>query len=64
VSISTVGRGELDIAGLSSEQIGLKASEQGIVLFELTPRHVSLEQAFMDLTRNDVEYRAHEEVAP
>jgi ABC-2 type transport system ATP-binding protein len=63
VSVSTVGRGELEIAGLTSEQVGLKASEQGIVLFELTPRHVSLEQAFMELTHNDVEYRAHEEVA-
>jgi ABC-2 type transport system ATP-binding protein len=63
VSVSTVGRGELEIAGLTSEQVGLKASEQGIVLFELTPRHVSLEQAFMQLTRDHVEYRADKEIA-
>ena len=63
VSVSTVGRGELEIAGLTSEQVGLKASQQGIVLFELTPRHVSLEQAFMQLTRDHVEYRADKEIA-
>ena len=54
---------QLEIAGLTSEQVGLKASEQGIVLFELTPRHVSLEQAFMQLTRDHVEYRADKEIA-
>jgi ABC-2 type transport system ATP-binding protein len=63
VSVSTVGRGELEIAGLTSEQVGLKASQQGIVLFELTPRHVSLEQAFMQLTRDHVEYRTDEGIA-
>ena len=62
VSVATVGRGELEIAGLTSEQVGLKASEQGIVLVELTPQRVSLEQAFMELTREDVEYRAQEEI--
>ena len=30
-----------------------------IVLFELTPRTVSLEQAFMDLTRESVDYPTH-----
>jgi len=29
------------------------------VLYELTPRTVSLEQAFMDLTRDATDYTAH-----
>jgi ABC-2 type transport system ATP-binding protein len=63
VAISRVGRGELEVEGLTSEQIGHAAAEQGIVLFELAPRHVSLEHAFMQLTHDDIEYRAPEEVA-
>ena len=30
------------------------------MLYELTPRTVSLEQAFMDLTRDAVDYPAHD----
>jgi ABC-2 type transport system ATP-binding protein len=63
VTVSSVGRGELEVEGLTTEQVGLAAAEQGIVLFELSPLHLSLEQAFMDLTHDDVEYRAPEEVA-
>ena len=50
------GSGELQVTGLSARAIGLKAAEHGIALFELTARTVSLEQAFMDLTRDAVEY--------
>jgi ABC-2 type transport system ATP-binding protein len=63
VTVSRLGRGELEIEGLTSEQVGLAAAEHGIVLFELSPQHLSLEQAFMQLTHDDVEYRAPEEVA-
>jgi ABC-2 type transport system ATP-binding protein len=44
------------VTGLSARAIGLKAAQHGIALFELTARTVSLEQAFMDLTRDAVEY--------
>ncbi|MFG2040656.1 ABC transporter ATP-binding protein [Dactylosporangium sp. NPDC048998] len=50
------GSEELRVTGLSARQIGLVAAEHGIALFELTPKHVSLEEAFMDLTRDAVEY--------
>jgi len=49
--------GVLEIEGLGTEQIGELAAEHGIVLHELTQRHASLEQAFMDLTRDEVEYK-------
>lgn len=51
-----VGSEELQVTGLTTRAIGLKAAEHGIPLFELTARTVSLEQAFMELTSDAVEY--------
>ncbi|MER7769206.1 ATP-binding cassette domain-containing protein [Kitasatospora sp. NPDC096140] len=50
------GSEELLVSGRTAREIGLAAAEQGIALFELTPRTVSLEEAFMELTRDAVEY--------
>lgn len=50
------GSEELLVSGRTAREIGLAAAEQGIALFELTPRAVSLEEAFMELTRDAVEY--------
>ncbi|MFR9799280.1 ATP-binding cassette domain-containing protein [Streptomyces sp. MS06] len=51
-----VGSEELQVSGMSARRIGLKAAEHGIPLFELTTKAVSLEEAFMELTRDAVEY--------
>jgi len=48
----------LEVGGLTPEQIGEAAAAHGIVLHELTPLQASLEEAFMELTRGDVEYKA------
>jgi ABC-2 type transport system ATP-binding protein len=48
----------LDVDGLAAEQIGETAAANGIVLHELTPQQASLEDAFMELTSDDVEFRA------
>ncbi|WP_206789043.1 ABC transporter ATP-binding protein [Amycolatopsis sp. MtRt-6] len=50
------GSEQLQVTGLSARAIGAKAAAHGIALSELTARTVSLEQAFMDLTRDAVEY--------
>ncbi|MFD8756438.1 ATP-binding cassette domain-containing protein [Kitasatospora sp. NPDC059577] len=50
------GSEELLVTGRTAREIGLAAADQGIALFELTPRTVSLEEAFMELTRDAVEY--------
>lgn len=50
------GSEELQVTGLTAREIGLTAAEHGIALFELSARTVSLEEAFMDLTRDAVEY--------
>jgi ABC-2 type transport system ATP-binding protein len=52
------GTEELTVVGLSARDIGLRAAEHGVALFELTPRTVSLEAAFMELTRDAVEYHS------
>ncbi|MGW1157392.1 ATP-binding cassette domain-containing protein [Streptomyces sp. NPDC002513] len=51
-----VGSEELQVTGVTAREIGLKAAEHGIPLFELTSKAVSLEEAFMELTRDAVEY--------
>lgn len=47
----------LEIRGTDAAHIGRTAAAHSVPLFELTPRIASLEQAFMDLTRDAVEYR-------
>jgi ABC-2 type transport system ATP-binding protein len=56
-SVTTDEPGLLSIEGLSAERIGRIAAANGIVLAELTPLTASLEEAFMDLTHDEVEYR-------
>jgi ABC-2 type transport system ATP-binding protein len=50
------GAEELTVSGLTTREIGLSAAAHGIALFELTTRTVSLEEAFMELTKDAVEY--------
>jgi ABC-2 type transport system ATP-binding protein len=57
ITITAAEPSVLEIDGLDSEAIGRAAAECGIVLYELVPRTASLEEAFMELTRDDVEYR-------
>jgi len=63
VAVSSREREVLEITGLTAAQVGDAAAKAGIVLHELTPVQVSLEEAFMDITRSAVEYKAVD-VAP
>jgi ABC-2 type transport system ATP-binding protein len=58
ISFETGERGALEVHGLTTEQVGDFAAAAGIVLHELTPQQASLEEAFMNLTRDDVEFAA------
>ena len=60
VTVESAQAGGLEVSGLTAEQIGEAAAAHGIVLHELTPQHASLEEAFMTLTNEDVEFRAAE----
>ena len=48
----------IEITGMDSAEVGKLAAAHGITLFELTPVRASLEEAFMELTRDSVEYQA------
>ena len=50
--------GALQVVGLDAAEIGQTAADTGTVLHELTPQRASLEEAFMELTRDSVEYHA------
>ena len=58
VTVTPVDDGALEVGGLTAEQIGEIAFDHNLRLHELTPQRASLEEAFMELTRDDVEYHA------
>jgi ABC-2 type transport system ATP-binding protein len=60
VSVTSVAPSLLEITGLTAEQVGEAAAANGLVLHELATQQASLEEAFMELTRGDVEFRAGE----
>ena len=56
--------GALAITGMPAPQIAELAARAGIAIYELTPRRASLEQAFMELTADSLEYGEHGPAAP
>ncbi|TFC96408.1 ATP-binding cassette domain-containing protein [Cryobacterium sinapicolor] len=61
-TITTAELGLLTVTGLTAPVIGDAAARAGIVLHELTPVAASLEEAYMELTQDDIEY--HTEAPP
>lgn len=57
VSVSAVERDLLEVSGVPAAEIAELVSRHGLRLHELTPRRASLEEAFMELTHNAVEYQ-------
>ncbi|MBQ0951356.1 ABC transporter ATP-binding protein [Streptomyces coelicoflavus] len=65
---TTAGDGSEDgtglvVTGLEAARIGALAAATGVELHELAPRQTSLEEAFMELTRDSVEYTTEAEAA-
>ena len=60
VTVVSLSPGLFDVNGLTAAQIGEAAAKNNWVLHELTPQQVSLEQAFMEMTRDEVEFKAAE----
>ena len=58
VRVSSARAGELEVTGLTSDEIGYRAAAGGLTLLELSPVQASLEEAFMALTHDAVEYRS------
>ena len=62
-NVTADGSGELELHGLDPARIGDIAFAAGVPLHLLAPSRASLEEAFMELTADSVEYQgaAHEE---
>jgi ABC-2 type transport system ATP-binding protein len=50
--------GSLSVTGAGADALAERARAAGIALHELTPEHASLEDVFMALTRDSLEYQA------
>jgi ABC-2 type transport system ATP-binding protein len=60
ITVTSETPGVLVVEGLTAEQIGTAAWQAHLPVFELTAREASLEEAFMQLTEESVDYRSHE----
>ena len=58
VTVADADDGALAVSGVSTDQVGRLAGAAGITLLELTAQQASLEEAFVDMTRDAVEFRA------
>ena len=57
-TVAATGRDTLSVSGLASEQVVARLSEAGIGFSEISAHRASLEEAYMELTRDAVEFRA------
>ncbi len=55
-TVTTAGDGGLAVTGLDAPAIADLAAQHAIPVHELTPRHATLEQAYLDLTEGSVDY--------
>jgi ABC-2 type transport system ATP-binding protein len=58
-AVSPADGGPMTVRHLEATRIGELAAREGLVLHELTPQRASLEAAFMELTRESLEYGEH-----
>ncbi|MPY33948.1 ABC transporter ATP-binding protein [Streptomyces adustus] len=63
ITVVETGSGALEVDAGKPERIGELAAQHQIVLHELSPQQASLEEAFMQLTAESVEYHAHSDTA-
>jgi ABC-2 type transport system ATP-binding protein len=61
-TVTSAESGALQVSGLDAGTIADLATERGLAVHELTPQRASLEQAYMELTRDAVQYRDQERV--
>ena len=58
VTLTSTDDGAIDLQGITPAQIGDTAAVHGIPLHELSSQKASLEEAYMNLTQDAVEYRS------
>ncbi|HXB48777.1 MAG TPA: ATP-binding cassette domain-containing protein [Streptosporangiaceae bacterium] len=57
-TVAATGRDTLSVSGLASEQVVARLSEAGVGFSEISAHRATLEEAYMELTRDAVEFRA------
>jgi ABC-2 type transport system ATP-binding protein len=57
-SLTNSTAGDLTVTGLPTDHVGDVAAAHGITIHELSMKQISLEEAFMQLTHDSVQYRA------
>jgi ABC-2 type transport system ATP-binding protein len=57
-TVAATGRDTLSVSGLASEQVVARLSEAGVLFSEISAHRATLEEAYMELTRDAVEFRA------
>ncbi|WP_445155753.1 ABC transporter ATP-binding protein [Arthrobacter sp. Hor0625] len=58
VSVETQENELLEVTGLDPRDIARTALEHRVMIYELTPLQASLEEAYMELTKDEVEYHS------
>jgi ABC-2 type transport system ATP-binding protein len=58
ITVINDGTDLLRVSGTTAEQIGIAAWRAHLPVYELTPTHASLEEAFMQVTKDSIEYHA------
>jgi len=61
-TVTSAEPGVLQVDGLGAGTIADLAVGRGLAVHELTPQHASLEQAYMELTRDAVQYQDQQRV--
>ncbi len=59
VSVNSSENETLEVSGLDAHQIARIALDNRVLVYELTPLNASLEEAYFDLTKDEVEYHSH-----
>ncbi len=57
-TVTAEGTEGLSITGIECRDVGILAAGAGLTLYELSPQHASLEDAFMELTREHADFQA------
>jgi len=57
-TVAATGRDTLAVSGLASEQVVAQLGEAGVGFSEISAHRATLEEAYMELTRDAVEFRA------
>ncbi|MGB6455632.1 MAG: ATP-binding cassette domain-containing protein [Streptosporangiaceae bacterium] len=57
-TVAATGRDKLEVSGLSAEDVVARLTEAGVGFAEISAHRATLEAAYMELTRDAVEFRA------